>query len=168
MYDLAARLPGLKVSGIDMHIGSQITELEPFDEAFGRLAALVRRLRTLGHQISHVDLGGGLGVPYKRDNNPPPEPPAYAAIVKRHVRDLGTRVIFEPGRLIAGNAGILVARVIYVKRESGRIFVIVDGAMNDLIRPTLYDAWHDIAPVIEPAAGAVSYTHLTLPTILLV
>jgi len=154
VYDLAARLPGLKVSGIDMHIGSQITELEPFDEAFGRLAALVRRLRTLGHQISHVDLGGGLGVPYKRDNNPPPEPPAYAAIVKRHVRDLGTRVIFEPGRLIAGNAGILVARVIYVKRESGRTFVIVDGAMNDLIRPTLYDAWHDIAPVIEPAAGA--------------
>ena len=140
-----------------MHIGSQITDLEPFDLAFAKLAELVTRLRGRGHGIEHIDLGGGLGVPYRLDMEAPPEPPAYAEIVKRHVRNLGCKVIFEPGRLIAANAGILVSRVIYVKEEAGRIFVIVDTAMNDLIRPTLYEAWHDIRPVVEadPVAGRI-------------
>jgi len=149
VYDRARSLPGIHVSGIDMHIGSQIVELEPFDEAFDRLADLVRKLRAKGHTIDHIDLGGGLGVPYRRDNAPPPEPPAYAEIVKRHVRDLDCQVVFEPGRLIAANAGILVAKVLYVKKAEGKTFVIVDAAMNDLIRPTLYDAWHDIHPVVD-------------------
>ena len=149
IYDRARSLPGIHVSGIDMHIGSQIVELEPFDEAFDRLADLVRKLRAKGHTIDHIDLGGGLGVPYRRDNAPPPEPPAYAEIVKRHVRDLDCQVVFEPGRLIAANAGILVTKVLYVKKAEGKTFVIVDAAMNDLIRPTLYDAWHDIHPVVD-------------------
>ncbi|EAS49329.1 diaminopimelate decarboxylase [Aurantimonas manganoxydans SI85-9A1] len=149
VYDRARSLPGIAVSGIDMHIGSQIVELEPFDQAFERLAGLVRRLRGAGHDIAHVDLGGGLGVPYSRTNTPPPAPPAYAEIVKRHVRDLDCKVVFEPGRLIAANAGILVTRVVYVKEAEGKTFVIVDAGMNDLIRPTLYDAWHDIHPVID-------------------
>ncbi|WAP69648.1 diaminopimelate decarboxylase [Jiella pelagia] len=152
VYDRARQLPGIAVTGIDMHIGSQIEALEPFDRAFDRLAGLVRHLRGKGHEIHHVDLGGGLGVPYRRDNQPPPEPTAYAEIVKRHVRDLDCMVVFEPGRLIAANAGILVSRVIYVKQTEGKTFVILDAAMNDLIRPTLYDAWHDIAPVRESAA----------------
>ncbi|MEH6721242.1 MAG: diaminopimelate decarboxylase [Aurantimonas endophytica] len=154
IYDRARALPGIAVCGIDMHIGSQIIDLEPFDQAFGRLAGLVRQLREAGHSISHVDLGGGLGVPYKRDNAPPPLPTAYAEIVKRHVRDLDCRVVFEPGRLIAANAGILVTRVLYVKEAGDKVFVIVDAAMNDLVRPTLYDAWHDIHPVIEQPDGA--------------
>ena len=149
VYERARWLPGIAVSGIDMHIGSQIVELEPFDQAFARLAGLVGRLRGAGHTISHVDVGGGLGVPYRRDNDPPPGPPAYAEIVKKHVRDLDCRVVFEPGRLVAANAGILVTRVVYVKQTDGKTFVIVDAAMNDLIRPTLYEAWHDIRPVIE-------------------
>ncbi|MBO0905664.1 diaminopimelate decarboxylase [Jiella sonneratiae] len=147
IYARARALPGIAVTGIDMHIGSQIEALEPFDRAFDRLASLVRRLRETGHEISHVDVGGGLGVPYRRDNQPPPEPPAYAEIVKRHVRDLGCQVVFEPGRLIAANAGILVSRVVYVKETEGKTFVVLDAGMNDLIRPTLYDAWHDILPV---------------------
>ncbi|UIJ72407.1 diaminopimelate decarboxylase [Aurantimonas sp. HBX-1] len=154
IYDRARALPGIAVCGIDMHIGSQIIDLEPFDQAFERLAGLVRQLRGAGHTISHVDLGGGLGVPYRRDNAPPPEPTAYAEIVKRHVRDLGCQVVFEPGRLIAANAGILVTRVLYVKEAGDKVFVIVDAAMNDLVRPTLYDAWHDIHPVIEQPDGA--------------
>ncbi|MCK5932133.1 MAG: diaminopimelate decarboxylase [Fulvimarina manganoxydans] len=153
VYERARSLPGIEVTGIDMHIGSQIVELEPFDQAFDRLAELVRHLRSKGHTISHVDLGGGLGVPYRRDNAPPPEPPAYAEIVKRHVRDLGCKVVFEPGRLIVANAGILVCQVIYVKETGEKTFVIVDAAMNDLIRPTLYDAWHDIQPVDDPGAA---------------
>lgn len=154
VYDLAATLPGIAVSGIDMHIGSQIVELEPFDLAFAKLAELVRRLRGRGHDITHIDLGGGLGVPYRQSNELPPGPPAYAEIVKRHVRDLGAKVIFEPGRLIAANAGILVTSVIYRKEEAGRTFLIVDAAMNDLIRPTLYEAWHEIRPVVEPNRDA--------------
>ncbi|WP_102960902.1 diaminopimelate decarboxylase [Mangrovicella endophytica] len=154
VYERARELPGITVTGIDMHIGSQITELAPFDLAFDRLAGLVRRLRAAGHRIDHVDLGGGLGVPYRRGDELPPEPPAYAEIVKRHVRDLNCRVVFEPGRMIAANAGILVAKVLYVKETEAKTFVIVDAAMNDLVRPTLYEAWHDIAPVIEPHDGA--------------
>lgn len=150
IYALAASLPGIRITGIDMHIGSQITDLGPFDRAFARLGELVRSLRDEGHAIEHVDLGGGLGIPYRRDNTPPPEPQAYAAVVREHVRALGCRVMFEPGRLIAGNAGILVGSVTYIKESGGKTFVIGDTAMNDLIRPTLYDAWHEIMPVAEP------------------
>jgi diaminopimelate decarboxylase len=154
VYSLAAQLPGVEVTGIDMHIGSQITDLGPFDRAFGRLEGLIRQLREDGHRIDHVDLGGGLGIPYRNDNAPPPDPGAYAGIVSKHVRALGCRVIFEPGRLIAGNAGIIVGRVLYLKESGDKTFLIGDVAMNDLIRPTLYDAWHEIVPVTEPAAGA--------------
>lgn len=149
VYAEAAALPGLKVTGIDMHIGSQITELEPFDQAFARLGDLISGLRAEGHQIDHVDLGGGLGIPYVTDNAPPPDPGAYAQVVKKHVRELDCRVMFEPGRMIAGNAGILVTSVIYVKDGADKTFVIVDGAMNDLIRPTLYEAYHEVRPVRE-------------------
>ena len=147
VYAAAAALDGIEVTGIDMHIGSQIVDLEPFDLAFAKLADLVRQLRSDGHTINHVDVGGGLGIPYRDDNNPPPDPDAYAAIVHRHVDDLDAKVIFEPGRLIAGNAGVFVTEVLYVKEGDDRMFVIVDGAMNDLIRPTLYDAWHEVRPV---------------------
>lgn len=155
-YGLAASLPGIEITGIDMHIGSQITELGPFDRAFGRLEGLIGQLRDDGHRIDHVDLGGGLGIPYRKDNMPPPDPGAYAEVVKKHVRALDCRIIFEPGRLIAGNAGILVGTVIYVKQADKKRFVIGDVGMNDLIRPTLYDAWHEILPVAEPAANAAS------------
>src|SRR3982751_2691312 len=151
VYAQAAKLPGLRVVGVDMHIGSQITELSPFDDAFALLSDFVRQLRADGHTISHVDLGGGLGIPYREDNEPPPDPSAYAAVVKRATRGLDCKLIFEPGRLIVGNAGILVTRVIYLKRGEAKTFVIVDAAMNDLIRPTLYEAHHEIQPVTEPA-----------------
>jgi len=154
VYARAGALPGLKVAGVDMHIGSQITELAPFDDAFALLADFVRTLRTDGHAISHVDLGGGLGIPYREDNEPPPHPDAYAAMVKRATRDLGCTLIFEPGRLIVGNGGILVTRVLYLKQGDAKTFVIVDAAMNDLTRPTLYEAHHDIRPVMESGPGA--------------
>jgi diaminopimelate decarboxylase len=154
VYTRAAKLEGVRVVGVDMHIGSQITELDPFSDAFALLADFVRVLRADGHIIRHVDLGGGLGIPYREDNEPPPDPAAYATVVKRATRDLNCQLIFEPGRLIVGNAGILVTRVLYVKRGEAKTFVIVDAGMNDLVRPTLYDAHHDIRPVSEPAAGA--------------
>ena len=153
VYARAATLPGLRVTGVDMHIGSQITELSPFDNAFALLSGLVRELRADGHAIEHVDLGGGLGIPYREDNEAPPDPAAYAEVVKRATRGLDCRLIFEPGRLIVGNAGILLTRVLYLKRGEAKTFVIVDAAMNDLVRPTLYDAHHDIRPVAEPAPG---------------
>jgi diaminopimelate decarboxylase len=158
VYAQAAKLPGVKVAGVDMHIGSQITELQPFDDAFALLSGFVRTLRADGHAISHVDLGGGLGIPYRDGNEPPPHPDEYAAVVKRATRDLDCTLIFEPGRLIVGNAGILLARVIYVKRGEAKTFVVVDAAMNDLVRPTLYDAHHDIWPVREPDAAAPRVT----------
>ena len=154
IYALAATLPGLAVTGVDMHIGSQIIDLEPFADAFKLMADLVGSLRADGHVIDHVDLGGGLGIPYRRDNEPPPDPARYAAIVKRVMAGLGCRLVFEPGRLIVGNAGILVTEVIYVKEAEGKTFVIVDAAMNDLIRPTLYDAYHDVLPVKEASPNA--------------
>lgn len=158
-YARAASLPGLKVSGIDMHIGSQITDLEPFDTAFALLVELTATLRADGHTISHVDVGGGLGIPYRKDNAPPPLPDAYAAVVNRHLKPLaGVQVIFEPGRMIVGNAGILVSQVIFVKEGEAKNFLIVDAAMNDLIRPTLYDAFHEIRPVVEPAEDAPRLT----------
>ena len=155
-YDLAASLPGIEVGGIDMHIGSQIEQLEPFDQAFARLGELISELRSRGHTIHHVDVGGGLGIPYKNDNLPPPEPDAYAQTVKKHVKSLDCEIVFEPGRMIAGNAGILVGEVIYVKSAEEKTFYIADTAMNDLIRPTLYDAWHEIRPVVEPETGAAT------------
>jgi diaminopimelate decarboxylase len=150
VYALAATLGGIEVTGVDMHIGSQIIDLEPFDNASALLAELARDLIADGHNLRHIDLGGGLGVPYREDNEPPPDPMTYAAIIKRHTDGLGLKLVFEMGRLIAGNAGILVTRVIYVKEGADRLFVIVDAAMNDLIRPTLYDAFHAIKPVVEP------------------
>jgi diaminopimelate decarboxylase len=154
VYARAAKLKGVRVVGVDMHIGSQIIDLAPFGDAFALLAEFVGVLRADGHSISHIDLGGGLGIPYREDNDPPPDPDAYAAIVKRSTRDLGCKLIFEPGRLIVGNAGVLVTRVLYVKRGEAKTFVIVDAGMNDLIRPTLYEAHHGIRPIREPAVGA--------------
>ncbi|MGU9979941.1 diaminopimelate decarboxylase [Phreatobacter sp. HK31-P] len=153
-YARAAKLPGIHIAGVDMHIGSQIIDLQPFDDAYALLAEFVGTLRADGHVIDHVDVGGGLGIPYRDDNEPPPEPLRYAEVVKRRLAGLGTRIILEPGRMMVGNAGILVTRVIYVKETEGHIFVIVDGAMNDLIRPTLYEAHHEIRPVIQPQPGA--------------
>ncbi|RWF48539.1 MULTISPECIES: diaminopimelate decarboxylase [unclassified Mesorhizobium] len=152
VYARAATLPGIKITGIDTHIGSQITELQPFDDAFALLVDLVGALRADGHAIEHVDLGGGLGIPYRVDNNPPPLPDAYAQVVRKHVTKLGMKVMFEPGRLIVGNAGILVSEVIFVKEGDAKNFLVVDAAMNDLIRPTLYDAFHEIRPVVQPPA----------------
>ena len=137
-----------------MHIGSQIVELPPFADAFALLADFVGALRADGHTIKHLDLGGGLGIPYRDDNEPPPDPDAYAVIVKRATAGLGCKLIFEPGRLIVGNAGILLTRVLYVKRGEAKTFVIVDAGMNDLVRPTLYEAHHDIWPVHEQPVGA--------------
>lgn len=154
VYAEAARLPGIEVAGVDMHIGSQITDLAPFDAATARLAGLARALMAAGHRLRHIDVGGGLGVAYRRDNQPPPSPEAYAATILRHTQPLGLKLVFEHGRLLAANSGVLATQVIYVKRGAGKTFVIVDAAMNDLIRPTLYDAWHEIAPVVEPAPGA--------------
>ncbi|MEX0344594.1 MAG: diaminopimelate decarboxylase [Rhizobiaceae bacterium] len=151
VYAHAAALPAIRITGIDMHIGSQITDLQPFDDAFSILAELVGVLRADGHSIEHVDLGGGLGIPYRDDNSPPPLPDAYAEVVRRHVTELDLRVIFEPGRLISGNAGILVTSVIYLKEGDQKNFVIVDAAMNDLVRPTLYEAFHEIRPVQQRA-----------------
>jgi diaminopimelate decarboxylase len=151
IYALAASLPGIKVTGIDMHIGSQIEKLEPFDEAFSKLEKLVRELRFSGHQIDHVDLGGGLGIPYKTDNTSVPEPGEYAQIVHRHVRSLDCQIIFEPGRLIVGNSGILVGTVLFRKELENKTILIGDVAMNDLIRPTLYDAWHEVIAVDDEA-----------------
>jgi diaminopimelate decarboxylase len=147
VYAQAAKLAGVRVSGVDMHIGSQIVELAPFGDAFALLSDFVRTLRADGHRIEHVDLGGGLGIPYRDDNEPPPDPEAYAAVVKRATRDLDCRLIFEPGRVLVGNAGILVTRVLYLKRGEAKTFVVVDAGMNDLVRPTLYDAYHEIWPV---------------------
>ena len=155
VYAEAARLPGIKVTGVDMHIGSQITNLEPFDAAFSLLADFVRQLREDGHPIDHVDLGGGLGIPYREGEDPDSyHPERYAQIVKKNANSLGCTLVFEPGRLIVGNAGILVTRVLYVKRGDGKTFVIVDAAMNDLIRPTLYDAHHDVKTVREAPKDA--------------
>ena len=158
VYRRAAELPGLRAVGIDMHIGSQITELQPFDDAFLLLAELTETLRADGHAIEHVDLGGGLGIPYHDDNNPPPDPEAYAAIVRKHMEKLGLKAIFEPGRLLVGNAGILVTSVVYLKEGDAKNFVIVDAAMNDLVRPTLYDAFHTIKPVVIGAEGGPRIT----------
>jgi diaminopimelate decarboxylase len=153
VYAQAARLPGIQVAGVDIHIGSQITDLQPFDEAFARAADFVQVLRGDGHEIEHVDLGGGLGIPYRPGEDPQSyHPDRYAEIVRRRTNALGCRLIFEPGRLIVGNAGILVTQVIYVKRGEDKTFVVVDAGMNDLIRPTLYEAYQEVQPVLQNAA----------------
>jgi diaminopimelate decarboxylase len=151
LYAKAATLPGLKVAGVHMHIGSQITGLKPFRDAFTLMRELVGDLRRAGHAIEHLDMGGGLGVPYDSGNDIPPSPQAYADVVRETVGDLGLKIALEPGRMIVANAGVLVSRVIYAKRGSDKTFTIVDAAMNDLIRPTLYEAEHEIWPVREEA-----------------
>lgn len=154
VYADAARLPGIMVAGIDMHIGSQITDLAPFENATLLMAELARDLMGNGHKLHHLDLGGGLGVPYSSEDPLPPTPDAYAAVVNRALGDIKLPLIFEMGRMIVANAGILVTRVLYVKRGEGKTFVIVDAAMNDLIRPTLYEAYHDLLPVQAAPEGA--------------
>jgi diaminopimelate decarboxylase len=156
VYAQAARLPGIRVTGVDIHIGSQVTDLEPFDRAFAKLADFVQILRADGHAIDHVDLGGGLGIPYRPGENPQTyHPDRYAEIVRRRTDALGCKLVFEPGRLIVGNAGILVTQVIYVKRGEDKTFVIVDAGMNDLIRPTLYEAYHEIQPIRQNTGARV-------------
>jgi diaminopimelate decarboxylase len=153
VYAMAAKMPGLKVIGIDVHIGSQLTELAPFEAAYNKVAELTEQLRADGHEITRLDLGGGLGIPYVRSNEAPPLPTDYGALIQRTVGHLGCEIEIEPGRLISGNAGLMVSKVIYVKSGEDRDFLILDGAMNDLIRPAMYDAWHDIIPVNEAPAG---------------
>jgi diaminopimelate decarboxylase len=159
VYALAASLPGLKVVGIDVHIGSQLTQLEPFELAYEKVKDLTIQLRAEGHEIIRLDLGGGLGIPYERSNEAPPLPTDYGAMVKRVLGDLDVEIEIEPGRLISGNAGIMVSKVIYHKEGADRQFLIIDGAMNDLVRPAMYGAHHDIIPVIERPAGAQSATY---------
>lgn len=153
VYAQAAALPGIDVIGIDVHIGSQLTQLEPFERAYQKVAELTESLRADGHNIRRLDLGGGLGIPYTRSNESPPLPSDYGAMVKRVLGHLECEIEIEPGRLIAGNAGLLVSQVIYVKEGEDRKFLILDAAMNDLIRPAMYEAHHDIDPIIEPQAG---------------
>jgi len=150
IYAKAAKLPGLEIVGVDVHIGSQITDLDPFRAAFARVAELIAALRRDGHRILRADLGGGLGVPYRLDNTPPPDPDAYGEVIAAATRGLDVQLILEPGRLIAANAGILVTRVIYTKPGESKTFLVVDAGMNDLIRPALYDAHHDILPIVAP------------------
>ncbi len=154
VYAWAAALPGIKVIGIDVHIGSQLTDLAPFEAAYQKVADLTQELRSDGHEISRLDLGGGLGIPYARSNETPPTPKDYGAMVQRVLGHLDAEIEIEPGRLIAGNAGILVTKTIYVKEGEGRKFLIVDAAMNDLLRPAMYEAHHDIVPVYEPTAAS--------------
>ena len=153
VYALAASLPGIEVIGIDVHIGSQLTDLEPFRQAYEKVRDLTLLLRAQGHDIRRLDLGGGLGIPYERSNTAPPLPTEYGALISDVVGDLGVEVEIEPGSLISGNAGLLVSSVVYVKEGDGRDFLILDAAMNDLVRPAMYGAWHDIVPVTEPAPG---------------
>ncbi len=153
IYAEAAALPGIRVVGIDVHIGSQLTDLAPFELAFQKVADLTLLLRAQGHSITRLDLGGGLGIPYTQSNDAPPLPNDYGAMIKRTLGHLGCEIEIEPGRLISGNAGILVSKVIYNKQGEGRDFLILDAAMNDLVRPSMYDAHHDIIPIIEPAPG---------------
>lgn len=157
IYARAAKLPGIKIQGVDLHIGSQLTELAPFEQAFVRIVELVEQLRADGHEIRVLDLGGGLGIPYDRAEEKPPLPVEYGQMVERVVGHLGCKIIIEPGRLLVGNAGILVSRVIYVKEGEARKFLIIDAAMNDLVRPSMYDAYHEIVPVKHNGAAKISY-----------
>jgi diaminopimelate decarboxylase len=153
VYAEAAKMGGIDVVGVDCHIGSQLTDLEPFRNAFLKVRELTEQLREDGHNIRRLDLGGGLGIPYARSNEAPPLPIEYGQVIRETVGDLGVEIEIEPGRLVAGNAGIMVTSVIYNKAGEGRDFLIVDAAMNDLIRPAMYESHHDIIPVIEPPVG---------------
>ena len=154
VYETAGAMPHLDVIGIDVHIGSQLTDLAPFELAYQKVAELTEQLRFDGHDIRRLDLGGGLGIPYVQSNEAPPLPADYGKLIERTVGHLGCEIEIEPGRLIAGNAGLMVSEIIYVKSGEDRDFIILDGAMNDLIRPAMYEAYHEIIPVIEPVAGA--------------
>jgi diaminopimelate decarboxylase len=158
LYARAGELPGIDVVGIDVHIGSQITELKPMEEAFLKVVDLAERLRQAGHDIRRLDLGGGLGIPYRDDDSPAP-PKAYAEMVARVTEGKGVEVILEPGRVIAGNAGVLLSEALYVKPAPERTFLIIDAGMNDLMRPALYDAHHDIIPVEKAAEDAASIAY---------
>ncbi len=152
VYAMARELPGIQAVGAAVHIGSQLTQLPPFRAAFGRVAELVTSLREQGHDINRLDLGGGLGIAYRDER--PPAIADYAAIVRETVGRSGCSLTFEPGRRLVGDAGVLVSRVLFVKEHAGRRFIILDAAMNDLIRPAMYEAWHDIMPIVEPDSGA--------------
>jgi diaminopimelate decarboxylase len=165
LYLLADALPGIDPRGVHMHIGSQITDLAPFRNAFALLKELVEDLRANDFAIDFVNLGGGLGVPYRSDAPAPPLPAAYGKLVREAVGDLDCKLLFEPGRLIAANAGVLVSRVLYVKHAEPKTFTIVDAAMNDLVRPTLYEAYHEIWPVVEPAPNATLTTSDVVGTV---
>ncbi len=158
-YARAAQLPGVNIVGVDLHIGSQIDKLEPFEAAIGKVGDLIMRLRAQGHTIKSFDMGGGLGIPYGDSSSAPPLPSVYGDMVKRLTAPMNVELIFEPGRMIAGNAGILLSKVLYVKKGADRTFLIVDAAMNDLLRPALYDAYHDIEPVKQPVSGAPTTTY---------
>jgi diaminopimelate decarboxylase len=151
-YRLAVQLPGIEPLGLAVHIGSQLVDLKPYRRAFSRLAAAVRELRALGLTVTRVDLGGGIGVRYRSEN--PPEPASYARLARQTFGSLDLEMMIEPGRVLVGEAGLLIARVVYVKEGAAKRFVIVDAAMNDLIRPALYEAWHNIVPVRQPAVDA--------------
>ncbi len=151
-YALAAKMPAVRVVGVDVHIGSQIDKLEPFEATIEKVSELIGRLRRAGHVIKSFDIGGGLGIPYGNNEQAPPHPADYGAMVKKMTRDLNVEMIFEPGRMISGNSGILLSKVIYAKETGSRNFLILDAAMNDLLRPALYDAFHDIEPVKAPGS----------------
>ena len=152
VYALAASMEGIEVVGIDVHIGSQLTDLEPFRLAYEKVAELTKTLRQDGHNIRRLDLGGGLGIPYENSNQSPPTPEDYAKVIHETVGNLDCEIEIEPGRLLAGNAGLMISSVIYNKSGEGRDFMIVDAAMNDLIRPAMYEAYHEIIPVLESDA----------------
>lgn len=158
-YAHAATLPGIEIVGVDVHIGSQIDQLAPFEAAIEKVRGLISRLRQAGHSIKSFDIGGGLGIPYGDNAKTPPPPSEYGKLVKRLTLDMDVEMIFEPGRMIAGNAGVLLAEVLYVKKGEDRDFLIIDAAMNDLIRPALYDAYHDIEPVKAPGSQAKEATY---------
>ncbi len=156
-YARAAALPGIRVQGIDIHIGSQLTELGPFEDAFKCLAVLTTDLRQRGHQISILDIGGGLGISYHDDGPQPPELSQYAALAHNILGDLGCRILVEPGRSMVADTGILLAEVIYIKQGEQDRFLIIDAGMNDLLRPSMYDAYHEILPVRPSGAEKYSY-----------
>ncbi|HSA58675.1 MAG TPA: diaminopimelate decarboxylase [bacterium] len=145
LYEAARTLTGIRIQGVSCHIGSQITTLSPFRDALAKVAEVVTTLRSKGFDIRHLDLGGGLGIPYR--NEKPPSPQQYADALRKGLKDLGCRILFEPGRVLVGNAGVLLTSVLYKKGTGGKSFVVVDGAMNDLIRPSLYGSYHDIWPL---------------------
>lgn len=158
-YAQAAALPGIEVVGVDVHIGSQIDDLAPFEAAIEKVGALINRLRSAGHNIRVFDIGGGLGIPYGDNSRTPPPPSEYGALVRRLTADLDVQMVFEPGRMIAGNSGVLLSEVLYVKEGEDRHFLVIDAAMNDLLRPALYEAFHDIEPIKTPGPDYASATY---------